>query len=129
LARLAPLVGQRDSTLFALVDSLKRSTMRPIHLLPDASLELLSRIEEHRDELPGVEIETVPVRHYPYGTLASHVLGYSSEITDAQLASRGENYEPGDLVGHAGLESAYESALRGRDGESLVEVNAAGRIA
>jgi penicillin-binding protein 2 len=105
-----------------------RRSMRPILLVQNADLALLGRIEEHRDELPGVEVETIPERLYPNGTLAAHVLGYSSQITEMQLSLRGDAYDPGDLVGQAGLERSYEDFLKGKDGQSLVEVSAFGRV-
>lgn len=128
LARLAPILGIPDTTLFARIESERRRSMRPVTVALNADLALLARIEEHRDDLPGVEVETIPERTYPYGTAAAHVLGYSSQITEIQLAMRGDAYDPGDLVGQAGLERGYEEFLRGRDGQSLVEVSALGRV-
>ncbi|MBI5837597.1 MAG: penicillin-binding protein 2 [Candidatus Eisenbacteria bacterium] len=128
LLRLAPLLNLADSTLQRIALTQSRGSMRPVRVAADLDLATLARIEEHRDELPGVEIETLPVRHYPCDTLAAHVLGYSSEITERELAATGDAYLPGDLYGQAGLENMYESWLRGRDGESLVEVNALGRV-
>ena len=128
MLRLAPLLGRPDSTLERMLATQPRGSMLPVRVAENADLAVLARVEEHRDELPGVEIETLPERYYPYDTLAAHVLGYSSEITEAELARRGDVYEPGDLYGQAGLESSYEDWLRGRDGEALVEVNALGRV-
>jgi penicillin-binding protein 2 len=80
----------------------------------DAPIDYLS---EHSDEFPGVQIVNTYLRSYPYGDLASQLVGYVSQISPQelkQLGSRG--YYAGDAIGQAGLEATYDSYLRGRDG-------------
>ena len=55
----------------------------------DVPEELKIWIDEHADELPGVAAERVAVRHYPYGQLAAHVLGYIGKITDEEFERAG----------------------------------------
>lgn len=110
---------------------------KPIVIKKDLDIATVSRIEAHRDSLPGVNIESVPDRTYMYGTLASHVLGYtglvSQEELDTQNAAQdagdadATNYKMGDYVGKVGVEKQYDTYLRGVDGYREVEVNAAGR--
>ncbi|MBR4347717.1 MAG: penicillin-binding protein 2 [Fibrobacter sp.] len=101
---------------------------RPIRILEDASPEQVSMIEEHSSELPGVVTLIESRREYPYGTLASHVLGYTSEISEEQLKKpEFAAYSQGDRVGQKGLEQGYDTEFRGRNGMKLVEVNASGR--
>jgi len=79
--------------------------------------------------LPGIDVETNPIRYYPYETLASHLLGYLIPIP----AGKQDNYlERGydiskDYIGGSGIESAYESRLKGSKGVSTVEVDKNGR--
>jgi penicillin-binding protein 2 len=92
------------------------------------SFAQISQIEERLDPLPGVEVEPESVRRYPGGTLACHVLGYLGEISEDELADgANQGYQIGDLVGRTGLESEYESMLRGYDGVAYTEVDALGR--
>ena len=101
---------------------------RPIRILEDASPEQVSIIEEHSSELPGVVTLIESRREYPYGTLASHVLGYTSEISEEQLKLPAfAEYSQGDRVGQKGLEQGYDTEFRGTNGMKLVEVNASGR--
>ncbi len=94
----------------------------------DAPFAMLARVEESRSELPGIEVQVEPIRRYPNGTLAAHLLGYAGEINGAELDSlRKAGYQPGDLIGRTGVESRYEDVLRGRDGVEYVVVNARGR--
>ncbi len=86
-------------------------------------------LAEYSNELPGVRLEAEAVRNYPNGDLAAHVLGYTGELTDQQLADRrDQGYRMGDVVGQMGAESAFESVLKGTWGGQQVEVDSAGRI-
>ena len=81
------------------------------------------------NELPGIDVDLEPVRYYPYGSLASSILGYVSSITSTEE----EIYElkgydvSTDLVGAAGIEAAFEEQLKGKDGGTTVKVNSKGR--
>ncbi|MDR3561102.1 MAG: penicillin-binding protein 2 [Negativicutes bacterium] len=109
-------VGQQDNPL------------EPIRIKNDAGPDIVTRIEEHRGDLPGVIIEIQSVRNYMNGGLAAHIFGYVSEISDTELEKRkADGYKTGDIVGKFGLEKVYDKELRGTDGGSQVEVDVAGR--
>jgi len=96
----------------------------PVPLKRDVSAETVIAIEEQRWELPGIMIEKTPMRVYPAGELAAHVVGYLGEVSEQDLKRLGsENYRSSDLVGKTGLEHCFERELRGRDGAQHVEVN------
>jgi penicillin-binding protein 2 len=83
---------------------------------------------EHAEQFPGVQVVPTYVRSYPQGTMASQLLGYVSEISPAQLKTlRKKGYEAGDKIGQAGLESTYDSYLRGRPGLAQLRVDSLGR--
>jgi len=69
------------------------------------------------DRLPGVQVESEPLRRYPLGlTLASHLLGYVGEISDKELIDpHYSDYLSGDLNRTHGIERRYEKLLRGVD--------------
>ncbi|WP_234121470.1 peptidoglycan D,D-transpeptidase FtsI family protein [Clostridium hydrogenum] len=85
------------------------------------------------NELPGIDVATEPIRNYPYGELASNVIGYIGKITPNNKAES-ESYEErgydvtSDVKGIAGIESAEEDRLRGSAGGKVVEVNRSGRV-
>jgi penicillin-binding protein 2 len=86
-------------------------------------------LAEYSNELPGVRLEAEAVRNYPNGDLAAHVIGYTGELTDEQLAAkRDQGYRLGDVVGQLGAEAAFEPILHGSWGGQQVEVDSAGRI-
>ncbi|APB33026.1 Penicillin-binding Protein dimerization domain family [Gloeomargarita lithophora Alchichica-D10] len=89
----------------------------------------ITALMEHSDTLPGVILNAEPIRYYPQGELLSHVLGYTGEISEKELAARQpENYRIGDVIGQMGIESALESRLRGTWGGQQVEVDARGQV-
>jgi penicillin-binding protein 2 len=83
---------------------------------------------EHKDEFPGVQVVDTYLRAYPYGDLGAQVLGYVSEISSPQLKALGKHgYQAGDEIGQAGIESTYDSYLRGRPGLAQLRVDSLGR--
>ena len=99
----------------------------PVRVAADVSQETINRIDEHRLDLPGINIDIEPVRSYPFGNLMGEVLGYVREITGDQLeAHKDEGYNMGDSFGQVGLENTYENYLRGVNGARQVEVDAQG---
>jgi len=127
LIRVASLVELDTAEVRQLVRQANR-TGRSSALKRGASFRVLAAVEESRAELPGIEVQIEPMRRYPNGSLAGHLLGYAGEINDLELdslAARG--YQSGDLLGRSGVEKSYEEILRGRDGAEFVVVNAMGK--
>ncbi len=90
----------------------------------------LSAIKAHQDELPGVDVVDVPVRYYPYGAMASHLVGYMNEVSGKDIERYKEivedPYRSGDRIGRNGIERAHEKALRGVRGWRKRVVDATG---
>ena len=96
-------------------------------MLPDASIDVVSVLEEHRIDFPRLIIQSVPKRYYPDGPAVASFVGYTGEITEEELNKpQYEGYKPGQIIGKAGLEKQYESELHGREGVRYDEVDARG---
>jgi penicillin-binding protein 2 len=107
-----------------------RPKFEPIVLKEELTPEELAFVEAHRD--PGFFPELVLIRAqkrlYPQNGLAAHVMGYTGEISDAELDSpEYANEEPGAVIGKFGLERRYNDILRGVDGSRQVKVDNLGR--
>ena len=101
---------------------------RPVVVIRDASLAQVAAVAARRPELPGLVVEQVPTRHYPGATFGAHALGYVGEVSDVQLPlAHFDGLSSGDIVGHAGIEYAYNDRLMGTDGARHVIVNSIGR--
>jgi penicillin-binding protein 2 len=99
-----------------------------VELYHDITRDQFAAIETHKRELPGVQVVAVPVRTYPFAGLGAHALGFLNEINGEDLKRFPErNYQSGDSIGRSGIEAAWESYLRGHNGELLVKVDARGR--
>lgn len=106
-----------------------RARYYPIVLAPGISREQLEYLEENRLWLPGLDIEMKPIREYPGGQLAAHLLGHLGEISEQEMGEEkfGE-YKPGDYVGKSGIERKWEKDLHGVGGGRQIEVDARGRF-
>ncbi len=101
---------------------------QPLPLLEDIDRATMEIVQEHGVDLPGVIVEGKPLRDYPNGPVAPHLLGYLGEITEKELGlPEYADYRPGSLIGKIGLERFLEAKLRGEDGYRLIEVNVRGR--
>lgn len=94
-----------------------------------AGVARVLRIEEHREDFPGVSAEFAAVRDYPGGQLAAHLLGYLGPISPQETGQpEYAGVQPTALVGRAGVEATYEAALRGRDGGKQLLVDNLGAV-
>ena len=100
----------------------------PIRIKTDVLPDIVTIIEEQKDDYPGVVIEVLPIRDYIYGEYAAHVFGYVSEINEEELERRkDEGYKSGYIIGKFGLERVYDKEVRGVNGGDQVEVDVSGR--
>jgi len=107
---------------------LSRRSFEPVPIRLQLDDERVARYAVHRHELPGVSLETRMARHYPFGAIGAHALGYVSTISEDDLARLDmERYFGTGVVGKTGIERAYEDELLGSGGYREVLVNAEGR--
>lgn len=125
--RLARLLGITLKDIEARLADKRTSPYKPAVIVQDVPQEIIFTISERQDRFPGVETLTLPVRTYPRGTLAAHILGYVGETTEGEVEQL-EAYRLGDRIGRTGIERAYERWLRGRPGLQKLEVDATGRV-
>ena len=90
--------------------------------------EEIGRFAVHRYEFQGVELRARQTRHYPYGELGVHALGYVAAVSEDDLDRIDKpGYAGTTLIGKLGVESAYETRLHGLNGYQQILVNAQGR--
>jgi penicillin-binding protein 2 len=128
LKKLQPTLQLTDYDINNAVRRYNRAPTRPTVVLPDASIDVISVLEEHRIDYPRLIIQSVPKRFYPDGPVVASFVGYTGEITESELnLPQFEGYKPGQVIGKGGLEKQYESVLRGQEGAKFDEVDARGR--
>lgn len=89
----------------------------------------VARFAVDRHRLAGVEVVPYLARHYPFGELMTHVLGYVGrlDVDDLNRVDQG-NYRGTTHIGKSGIERNYEDALHGISGIEKIETNAEGRV-
>ena len=142
-SRIANLDQTIDS-LATVVDVQPRDRRRFKRLLEDSkrfeSLPLRTRLTDeevarfavNQYRFPGVEIKARLFRSYPYGEVASQLIGYVARINDHDIDridgwNETANYKGSDFIGKIGVELAYERELHGTTGVEEVEVDSGGR--
>jgi len=127
--RLASLVGVPAAELDRQRRAGRNNEGYRIELAGNLRPDQVLRFREQAPNLAGAEVDVDYLRAYPYGSLAAHVLGYTSSVTAEEydkLAEKG--YRVQDRIGRSGVERVFESTLRGEWGGQQLEVNAAGQV-
>ncbi len=89
----------------------------PFSYRTDLSYDEFAKFAEHNLDLPGVYLSIRPQRQYPYGSLASHVIGYLKQWEKGDVpesATREFNHYIGEEKGIAGVEASMDKIPRGR---------------
>ncbi|HET9322028.1 MAG TPA: hypothetical protein VFO27_19695, partial [Bryobacteraceae bacterium] len=125
LQRLKGTIELTPGQIDAAVRRYRRDRARPAVIIPDASFDVVSVLEEHRIDFPSLIIQSAPKRYYPDSGAVAAFVGYTGEINESELASpQYSGYKAGQQIGKQGLEKQYEPELRGREGSRFVEVDA-----
>lgn len=130
--RLAKLLGEvLGMSKREIIDALAAAGVKPyvpVTIAEDIGKDRALVLEEATIDTPGLVIQTRSRRSYPDAHVASHVIGYLSQVTEPELDDlRDYGYRARDLLGRDGLEKYYETYLKGVDGGTQVEVDSRGR--
>jgi penicillin-binding protein 2 len=129
LHRIASIVKLDSLAIQRVLVRYRRAPYLPLTVLPSATFEMVSALEERRLIFPGLLIQPEPKRHYPDSSLVAHLVGYVGEVTEAERTQRRfAMVRLGGLLGKDGLERQYDDSLRGADGVRFVEVSALGHV-
>lgn len=130
LPLLTSILGIDSSLIYEKLKKFEKfSKFVPVKILRDLEYNKVILLEEYSDFLPGVEVSVESKRLYKFDSLTrmTHILGFTKEVSDMDLKNQ-DYYQPGDMIGKEGLESAYEMYLRGEKGVKFVGVNPFGKI-
>ena len=128
LPRLAQLGFHEEVSAKELQKHYRTDTLVPFTYMEDIKFADMAKLSERDLGLPGVDLPERPVREYPNGALAAHVLGYvGSADTDEADAKNFTYYQP-DVEGKNNVEQMMDHWLRGQPGKRIVKKNAKGVI-
>ncbi len=127
ISRLSKLLGMGEKEIAYKIEKSQAPNQRAVLIQSDVGEEIVTYVDEHQDEFPGVIAGTSPVREYPYSTLAAHVIGYLGEISPQILKEKkNEGYTATSEIGLSGVEATYDEQLRGKVGKVRLEIDAQG---
>ena len=124
LSHIAEMLGTTPKILGR---KLKQGLNRrlPVPIFVGTTVEVGARIAEAGSDLPGIGIDTQPMRYDTDTVDFTHLLGrvwVPSKADVERLVKEGR--KPADYVGKDGLEWYYEAELMGKPGTKEVEVDA-----
>nr|WP_252187582.1 penicillin-binding transpeptidase domain-containing protein [Anaeromonas gelatinilytica] len=120
--------------ILLIIDTLNKQGYRayePINIAYNVKDETVAMIREQSRDLPGVKTSIEPMRYYPLGETAAHVLGYLGKISQESEIEKYIDelgYSRNDIIGKTGIEKQFERYLDGEDGFKTLEVDAYGNI-
>ncbi len=128
-AHLAGSLGMSQDRIEKIIRKEYQAPFAPITIAGDIDKDTAFKLEEIKQELPGVLVQSKAIRWYIYGDRTSHIIGYLSLINREELERlRDYGYSARDLVGRSGVERIYDRYLKGEDGGMQLEVDATGRL-
>ena len=101
------------------------SRFQPVVLRSALTEEEIAIFSVNQYRFPGFAVNIRTERVYPFGSVASHVIGYVGRIDTRDLERLGKDeYKGSTHVGKTGVERFYESRLHGKAGFKKVEMDA-----
>ncbi len=113
-------------------------------IVSDVSWEKVIQVEIKQNDFPGIRIIPRSERIYPEQELASHILGYTSKLTEDEWKVQSNNwnnfilssssagdetssllydgYAENDTIGRTGIEAYYENEMHGLRGKRFEEI-------
>ena len=116
---ICPLTGMTPPELADIIYKAKKTKSAIMKLDAYYPGELTEVQKQSVQTVPGLGIDNkmyTPIRDYPLKESAAHIVGYTGFLNKEDLP---EGYEDSDRVGVSGLEAAFETQLRGKDGKII----------
>ena len=114
--RSTTLPGATTVTQTRLIRHFNEQLLLPLPLVQDLAPDQYARLVEQLPVNSPIKIHTDTARHYPYGHLAAHVLGYvqSTHPSPDEIPDDGiKTFTFKKKIGKTGLERAFDGHLSG----------------
>ncbi len=118
---------RRIITLRYLIEKDGYSNTKSVKIASNISNASYAKFNEMGTSFPGISTYVEPTVAYPYGELASHILGYVGKISPDEL-EKNEDYEQNDIIGKTGIEKVFEKYLKGKDGIKQIDMSVDGVV-
>ena len=119
--------ARRIITLRYAIEQNGYSNIKSVKLAENISNASFAKLNEMSSLFPGISTYSQPKVYYPYGTLASHILGYVGPINQDEL-SKNQDYDMNDSIGKTGVEKVFEKYLKGKNGIKQIDMSVDGVV-
>ncbi|MFQ5533009.1 MAG: penicillin-binding protein 2, partial [Candidatus Methylomirabilales bacterium] len=93
---IGAVLGKPPEEMASKIREGEAQPFKPVLLVREVNERTMVAIEERKNDLPGVSLRVHPVRSYPDGDIAAHLLGYVSEVNQEQLQQeKYRDFQPG----------------------------------
>ena len=128
LRRLSDVTGTSVKDMLAQLNEHGNDPLSPVVVQRGLKRDQIYYLSEHSAQFPGVQMHNSFLRSYRFQSLAAQVLGYVGPISPEQYKKlRRKGLQASDAIGQAGVESTYDTYLRGKDGKAQLTVDSRGR--
>lgn len=102
------------------------SSTKSVTIAKNIPREAVAEFSESSEKFAGINIVVQPVREYKSQNLASHILGYASQINAEEYEKRKNTYGQNDIIGKTGVEYVFEEYLKGKNGIKQIDMSVDG---
>ena len=115
--RLAQYLGITKASIDRKIPERDRRSYTSFEIKANIDFDLITKIAENINDLPGVSWRKKPLRSYVTSNSMSHVLGYVGDITKDELKILyNKGYTNSSIIGKTGIEKQYDDLLQGSAG-------------
>ncbi len=100
----------------------------PVMVADNLDWETFAKVNINLPDLPGIQPDMGITRYYPEKDLLAHIVGYVSSVNAQDMGDDPLLELPDFKIGKNGMERILDLRLRGKAGNSRVEVNVMGRV-
>ncbi len=123
--RLSKILNTSPEKILADIEKAGYGSALPLRIYRNLQPQAFIALAEG-EQIPGLEIQSDASRVYPNGPIAAHLMGYIGEATEDDMKKH-PDFPSGMIVGQMGIERIADADLRGKWGNRLIEVDAAGK--
>jgi len=126
LNKILPLSKRQRRRILRAVK--RQRAFLPVTVAENLDWETFARVNINIPDLPGIQPDMGITRYYPEKDLMAHIVGYVSSVNQREIGEDPLLELPGFKIGKNGMERVLDKRLRGKAGNSRVEVNVMGRV-
>ncbi|MGB1297564.1 MAG: penicillin-binding protein 2 [Psychrobium sp.] len=133
LAAIIEITDEERERFFKSAKRQRRNSFKSVAIKNRLTQKQVARLSVALHKIPAARIEARLKRHYPYGEILTHALGYVAKLNkkdQARIIADGEEatYAATRDIGRLGIEKFYQKLLHGQPGYREIEVNNRGRV-